>query len=117
MGYGCYELNGRDQGYGVPCKCDHPDCDEEIHRGMAFACGGDPMENCGLFFCNKHLANWQDDDGNGCCERCAADQPAFDPKPDIQEWIDWKFTDESWENWRNENPEWVANHQQTETSK
>jgi hypothetical protein len=126
MGYSCYQLHGRDQGYGVPCKCDHPDCDEEIHRGIAFACGGNPMENCGLFFCNKHRSHDVDPEAEytesnshefGVCERCAADQPAFDPKPDIQEWIDWKLTDESWSGWRAENPDWVAKHQQTETAK
>jgi len=37
----------------------------------------------------------------------------FEPKPDIQEWIDWKLTDESWSKWRAENPEWVAANQPT----
>ena len=48
MGYGCYtSSSGRDQGYGVPAKCDHPGCDEDIDRGIAFACGDDPMETVG----------------------------------------------------------------------
>jgi len=114
MGYQCYEHNGRDQGYGVPCQCDHPGCNEKIHRGVSYACGGDPMENCGLFFCGKHRANYPDDESNGVCERCAdPDAMPFEPKPDIQEWIDWKLTDESWSKWRAENPEWVAANQPT----
>jgi hypothetical protein len=55
MGYACYERNGRDQGYGVPAKCDHPECNKDIDRGIGYACGGDPMENCGLFFFAEHI--------------------------------------------------------------
>jgi hypothetical protein len=118
MGYQCYEHNGRDQGYGVPCLCDHPGCNKQIDRGVAYACGGDPMENCGLFFCGEHLAHYKDEEtgswSSAVCERCAdEDAEPFDPKPDIQEWIDWKLTDESWSKWRDENPEWVAANQPT----
>ena len=47
MGYACYERNGRDQGYGVPAKCDHPGCDADIDRGIAYACGGEPTDTKG----------------------------------------------------------------------
>lgn len=117
MGYAVYELNGRDQGYGVPAKCDHPGCDEDIHRGVAYACGGDPTENCGLFFCGKHRCHDVDPEADytpetshnfGVCERCAdPEAPPFDPSPDTDEWIQWKLTDESWAGWRAENPKWV----------
>lgn len=122
MGYQCYEMNGRDQGYGVPAKCDHPDCDEDIDRGMGYVCGGDPTENCGLFFCNKHRshdkdpeADWSDDNRHdfGVCERCARGLEPFDPKPDTQEWVNHKLTCPSWEAWRLENPKWVKQAQAT----
>lgn len=32
----------RDIGYGVPATCDHPDCNEEIDRGLAYVCGNEP---------------------------------------------------------------------------
>lgn len=119
MGYGCYELNGRDQGYNVPAKCDHPDCNEDIDRGMGYSCGGDPTENCGLFFCRKHRshdvdpeAEWSDDNRHDfeVCERCAKCEESFDPSPDTQEWIDHKMTCETWANWRAKNPEFVKLH-------
>jgi hypothetical protein len=116
MGYQCYELNGRDQGYGVPAKCDHPDCDEDIDRGMGFACGGDPMENCGLFFCHNHRrhdvdpeADWTIENRHtfGVCERCATRQEPFDPTLDTEYWRAWKMNHESWRVWRDENPQFV----------
>lgn len=89
----------RDIGYGVPSICDHPDCDAEIDRGLAYVCkdsepyGGD---GCGLYFCDKHRA-WLG------CERCELDQPPFTPKPDTREWVEHKMTDPSWATWREEN--------------
>lgn len=116
MGYGCYERGGRDQGYMVPAICDHPDCSAEIDRGIGYACGDDPMENCGLFFCHDHKrhdvdpeAEWADGNRHqfGVCERCAADHPAFDPSPDTEYWCAWKMNHESWGGWRSENPDFV----------
>ena len=106
----------RDMGYGVPAKCDHPDCDKDIDRGLAFVCGSDPFggeHGCGLYFCSDHLYFEEIDDRLiQLCEKCSKkdyDNP-FIPKPDTQEWIDWKMTDPSWEEWRKENPEWVTKH-------
>lgn len=98
-----YDANwGRDIGYGVPATCDHPDCNEKIDRGLAHVCGGEPYggdEGCGLYFCGVHL---------GCvgqlCQRCTDGRKPFLAKPDHPEWIDWKLTDESWAEWRAENP-------------
>jgi hypothetical protein len=93
----------RDIGYGVPCLCDFPRCNEEIHRGLSYVCGSDAYggeKGCGLFFCGKHLNHSR---GVHLCSRCLNYRPPFDPKPDIQEWIDWKMTDESWAEWRKEN--------------
>jgi hypothetical protein len=92
-------------GYEVPAYCDHPDCNEEIDRGLAYVCcGQEPHggENgCGLYFCGKHS------DGEGKCERCQQGKEPFTPKPEHPEWIKHLLTDSSWKQWRDENPEWV----------
>lgn len=112
MGYSCYVMNDRDQGYGVPAQCDHPGCSKEIDRGMGYACGGDPTENCGLFFCGEHLTHYRDGETwtRAICERCAADAEPFDPSPDVTEWINHKLTDPTWAEWRAENPNFVKEH-------
>jgi hypothetical protein len=110
----------RDIGYGVPSICDHPECETEINRGLAYVCANqEPYggEGCGLFFCELHR-NYRslgdDEDGEDdlsagqFCERCLVDGPPFDPKPDTPERIAWKLTDSSWQQWREENPKWVA---------
>ena len=94
----------RDIGYGVPCVCDHPDCNEKIDRGLAHVCGGEPYggdDGCGLFFCRKHLDHQR-------CFRCANDMKSYEPKPDSLEWITHKLTDASWQDWRDENLTEVA---------
>jgi hypothetical protein len=124
----------RDIGYGVPSACDYPGCGEEIHRGLAYVCGGDAYggeRGCGLFFCDEHRACAADDneeyasiedafeaiemaheDGEivSLCERCRVGADPFTATPDSAKWIDWKLTDESWGQWRNDNPEWVKEH-------
>ena len=123
----------RDVGYGVPAYCDHPDCNEEIDRGLSYVCGGEPFggeDGCGLYFCEKHRQSvelfidaegndqWGDDapkeheDGEviELCSRCAARDsdgeraPPFDPKPEHPRWLKHMLTDASWEVWRAENP-------------
>lgn len=62
MGYGYYTLpDGREAGYGVEAECDHPECSEQIDRGLAYLCGrhpdgwrGDEEPGCGRYFCGKH---------------------------------------------------------------
>lgn len=89
----------RDIGYGVPAMCDHPACAVGIDRGLAYRCGwglhGD--EGCGLFFCPAHV-------GFDGCDRCAAGEEPFEPKPDLLEWVEHKLYDPSWRPWRVENP-------------
>ena len=94
----------RDIGYGVPAYCDQPYCHEKIDRGLSYVCGGEPYGGeygCGLYFCEQHrfdgLAGVQ-------CERCAESEETFQPKPDHPEWTKFKLTDESWQQWRDENP-------------
>lgn len=116
----------RDIGYGVPCKCDHPDCNKKIDRGLAYVCGGEPYGGdlgCGLYFCYDHLLICEVGDRTvQLCERCADDEAReageiepFDPKPDVKRWICHKLTDPSWEQWRNENPDWVKQHSKKPT--
>lgn len=98
----------RDIGYGVPAICDQPACGEAVDRGLGYVCGGEPYggeDGCGLYFCGEHLTG-----GDPCqqCERCIDGEPPFDATPDTAEWLNWKLTDESWEQWRQENPEAVA---------
>lgn len=104
------ETHKRDIGYGVPAICDHPGCDEEIDRGLAHVCanqqpyGGE--DGCGLYFCGKHLICHPK--RGYCCHACAdRRKKPFTAKQDTPEWIDWKLTDESWQEWRDENPEEV----------
>ncbi len=111
MGWAVGNLEGRHIGYGVPAKCDHPDCAEDIHRGLSFRCGDLSDEGCNRFLCTDHLTCWIDleDDGRGVsvCERCERDEPPFDPSPDTPEWAQHVLTDESWAQWRDENPDQV----------
>lgn len=97
----------RDIGYGVPAICDHPGCNEGINRGLGYVCGGEPYggeKGCGLFFCSEHQR-----DGHQRCTRCYHRRKTpYKPKPDVPKWINWKLTDESWQKWREENPEEVA---------
>ena len=98
----------RDIGYDVPAICDHPKCNEKIHRGLAYVCGGEHYggeHGCGLFFCYKHLTI---DSRGQLCPKCYRyDHKPYKPKEDVIEWIKWKLTDESWEEWRRDNPKKV----------
>lgn len=100
----------RDIGYGVPATCDHPGCNRVIHRGIAHVCGGAPWggeDGCGLYFCGSHLFMGREKKPQRC-ERCFDSGEPFAPKPDSPEWLEWKLTDTSWEEWRNEYPDEVA---------
>ena len=60
MGYGYYTLpSGKEAGYLVEAKCEHPGCNAEIDRGMAYACGGSAGDqggcSCEGYFCYEHL--------------------------------------------------------------
>jgi hypothetical protein len=95
----------RDIGYGVPATCDHPGCGERIDRGLSYVCGGEPYggeDGCGLYFCAAHLSYRGNKPQQ--CSRCINYRMAFGPSPDLREWIEHKLTDESWEDWRTENP-------------
>lgn len=86
-------------GYGVPALCDHPGCNEKIDRGLSYVCGGKPYggdRGCGLYFCDRHLSI------TNLCFQCTHDEEPFEPKPDLDEWVQWQLTDDSWAEWRKE---------------
>ena len=98
---------GRDIGYGIIAFCDHPDCNEEIDRGLAYVCAGEQLyggEGCGLYFCGKHLASYKSKLGFSC-ERCGKGKKPFQPKPEHPLWIRFKLIDLSWGTWRKECPD------------
>jgi len=119
---------GRDVGYGVPAFCDHPGCGALIDRGLAHVCaqeepyGGE--NGCGLYFCSAHLTYHEDKDeekSGFMCERCDEFHTRmgkrrnkdysftpFPPTPDRSEWVKFKLKDKSWKQWREENPDAVA---------
>ncbi|KAF1008940.1 MAG: hypothetical protein GAK28_00572 [Luteibacter sp.] len=116
-----YDENwNRDIGYGVPATCDHPGCGEEIDRGLSHVCGGDPyggQHGCGLFFCGKHLIPaGAKRDCSQLCSRCYSRRKPFDPTPDVPEWVRHKLTHESWQQWRDENPDEVKTLKNLEAS-
>lgn len=103
----------RDIGYGVPAYCDHPKCSKEIDRGLSFVCGSEPKGGeygCGLYFCETHRAYWRRD--ARVCSRCANYRRPYAAKPDHPTWLLHKLTDESWGQWRSENPSAVREMQQ-----
>lgn len=101
-------------GYGVPSICDKPGCNERINRGVSYVCGGDfngGDKGCGLYFCRKHLL--EDRSDGPFCPRCTAYKPEYKhPSPDTKEWIEHQLTDESWQQWRDDEPELVKDLQE-----
>ena len=109
MGYsiGFDEKWKRDVGYGVPCICDHPGCNEKIDRGLDYVCGDEPFGGqygCGLYFCEEHKdSRIRGGQFVNLCSRCRTGHKPANPKPDTQEWMLFKLTDDSWGEWRKEN--------------
>lgn len=126
MGYSVYwnEKQARWCGYGVPAYCDHPNCTEEIDRGMGYVCG-EPLQDefgCGLYFCAKHRPKVRRPRGSrSCyenCSRCAAYKPPYKiKKPEHPHWVYHVLNDESWAQWREEHPETVAAYRNLKAEK
>lgn len=88
--HGYDPVHDRDIGYGIEAKCDHPDCEEMIDRGLSYVCGSDIYggnHGCGLYFCEKHRHYTEVCEADGekwspeLCERCRNHDTPFDPKP------------------------------------
>lgn len=97
-------------GYGVPAYCDHPKCDAEIDRGLSYVCGGEPYggeHGCGLYFCDKHLAYYNESKHRVCAKCGTYRATTYRPKPEHPTWIKHLLTDASWSEWRAENPDEV----------
>ena len=79
MGWGNCGLDsqGRPIGYLFEATCDHPGCNEQINRGLSYACGemhGNADSGCDKYFCRRHLQNWIEEcDGRAVhvCDECA----------------------------------------------
>ena len=103
-----YDTNWkRDIGYGVPAFCDHPKCNKEIDRGLAYVCGGEPYGGdvgCGLYFCGNHLYFGRSEDAPQLCPRCMNYKPPYKRiKPEHPDMIAFKMTDPSWAEWKKNN--------------
>lgn len=86
MGWGnCgTDSKGRSIGYCHEAVCDHPGCDKEIDRGLAYACGsmhGTEIlggeytgSSCEKYFCYAHLEMYWDESEDiylgTFCEEC-----------------------------------------------
>lgn len=129
MGYGVYEHRayaGRFGGYDVPATCDFPECEAVIDRGLEFCCGGGPDATCGKYFCYNHQkeADYDEDDDYEDketeywqCPRCSSqawDTPEYPKKKERDIWIEWVKTDDSWSQYRDENPGWEEEWRRSE---
>lgn len=108
MWYAVYENWPRFAWYWVPAICEHPNCNKEIDRWMAFACWWEPFAEwyCDRYFCSKHLQFIFDEDDNmspQCCERCAEWKEPFPYKPETEERKEHVNTDKSWKERREKN--------------
>ncbi len=76
--------DGRPIGYIHKAICDHPECEAEIHRGLAYACGGFHLGSdkcCHKYFCGDHLYFTEEshDDIHGCvCAECVTEIDALE---------------------------------------
>lgn len=96
MGYQVYWANNRFQGYEVTAYCDYPGCTIEIDRGIAYSnYDGTPPK---VFCCTKHR-----DEPFNYLEMVIENKE----HPD---WLHHVLTDETWENWRKENPKLVEKY-------
>lgn len=93
----------RFRGYGVPAYCDaySKGCRVEIDRGLGFVCEG---FDCG---------HYDQEDPTAvtifvCGEHSCADVDEGSLPPEHSDWVAHLLTDKSWETWRAENPERVA---------
>ena len=106
MGWANCGTDSKDRpiGYAHGATCDHPGCAAEIHRGLAYACGGMHGEaewSCEAYFCEEHRGNCLPIDGRteAVCDACYAEARAWaiahpeDGVELIAHFIDWEGED------------------------
>jgi hypothetical protein len=77
--------DGTQVGYGVESVCHHPDCEDQIDKGLGYVCGGmheGGDHGCGNYYCQDHL--------NLCypeqlCKDCAEAYDNNYPDPDDED--------------------------------
>ena len=75
MGWSHGIVEGKNVGYAVRAKCEHPGCGKRIDRGLAYKCGNDIGSGIGFcngFFCYEHLC-YLGRGGVQVCQSCAND--------------------------------------------
>lgn len=136
---GFSENQNRDVGYAVPAICDHPGCTAEIDRGIAYMCceiSPDHHATCGGFYCAYHRESYiygdelddmdeseleahnidKDSDAvaeaidDGDIVKCLH-EPIEKGKENAA-WLEHCLKDETWQDWRNENPAMVTAYQE-----
>lgn len=98
MSYSVYWMNERFQGYGVPAYCDCNGCKTKIDRGLGYQHEED-KDNMypSIFVCNKH-------------QNKKLSKIKVDYTREHTEWLTHVLNDESWAEWRKDNPELVKKY-------
>ncbi|MFH7764588.1 hypothetical protein [Acinetobacter sp. BSP-28] len=120
--------------------CDHPGCKNEIDRGIGYVCCGDQdhMCSCGGFYCAEHESlctiitedEFEDLDQDDIQELLnhydLTEMPVFDEDgyfyhcshepiekdKEHPEWLKHVLTDETWQEWREKEPEMAKHYQE-----
>jgi hypothetical protein len=94
----------RHRGYGVPAYCDAKGCETEIDRGLGYVCECIDVHidvdqlDINIFVCGEHTCADVDEDNL---------------PPEHPAWVQHVLTDDSWDQWRTEHPEKVAQFRAT----
>lgn len=70
------DSQGRPIGYAALATCDHPGCQAQIDRGLAYVCGGMHGESevsCEKYFCEEHRQDFVEsvEGTTRVCSSCA----------------------------------------------
>lgn len=79
------DSRGRPIGYAHQATCDEPGCAARIHRGLAYACGGEHGEDvhsCEGYFCGAHLSYCEVSDLM-VCGRCRSANAGRDAQGNV----------------------------------
>ncbi|MCQ8279834.1 hypothetical protein NFI95_15425 [Acetobacteraceae bacterium KSS8] len=101
-----HDSKGRPIGYAHSATCDHPGCDAQIHRGVAYACGGDHGEaewSCDGYFCNRHRNKYLPIEGwiVGVCQKDYDEAKAYAIKsPELAQELVRFFEEDEGPDWR-----------------